>query len=281
MVPKISQTGAAQKSGDKSFEEISSSANDKRNVTSRGGLLAYVVDEPLSRFAESLRALKVAFDLDHPVQTATAGSAVQGRVIAFTSTLPQEGKSTVAANFARLMARAGVWTILVDADPRQPSLSRQLAPTAEAGLVDVVSGNCSIRDAIFFDQLTDLNFLPASGHARSVVHSSDLMGCTAMKRLIEILQRHYSCVIIDLPPLAPVVDVHATVNFVDSYVYVIEWGRTTVDVVSHHLGRAMNIHDRLLGVILNKANTKQLNRYEECYGSSHYKKYYSRYGYTA
>ena len=205
MLPKISETGAARK-------RVSSSANDDHcKVIPRGGLLAYVVDEPSSRFAESLRGLKVAFD--HGWQTASAGSVAQGRVVAFTSTLVQEGKSTVAANFARLMARAGERVILVDADLRRPSLSRELAPHAEAGLVDVVGGDCSVRDAIFVDQLTHLNFLPASAHARSVMDSSDLMGCAAMKRLIEMLQRNYSCVIIDLPPLAPIVDVQATRQF--------------------------------------------------------------------
>ena len=264
-LPKISGTSATPK-------PISSNANDQRNVISRGGLLAHVVDEPSSRFAESLRALKLAFDLDW--QTATTDPITQGRVVAFTSTLLQEGKSTVAANFARLMARSGVRAILIDADLRQPSLSRRLAPHAGAGLVDVVGGNCSIRDAICVDQLTDLDFLPASAGARNVMHSCDYMTCAAMKRLIEVLQRHYSCVIIDLPPLAPIVDVQATVNFVHSYVYVVEWGRTTVDVVSHHLGRA-NIQHRLLGVILNKANTKQLDRYEKYY-ASYSGKYYSR-----
>jgi polysaccharide biosynthesis transport protein len=273
MLPKISETEAPRK-------RVSSSAKDDHcKVIPRGGLLAYVVDEPSSRFAESLRGLKVAFD--HGWQTASAGSVAQGRVVAFTSTLVQEGKSTVAANFARLMARAGERVILVDADLRRPSLSRELAPHAEAGLVDVVGGDCSVRDAIFVDQLTHLNFLPASAHARSVMDSSDLMGCAAMKRLIEMLQRNYSCVIIDLPPLAPIVDVQATVSFVDSYVYVIEWGRTTVDVVSHHLGRATNIQDRLLGVILNKANTKQLDRYEENYGSLDCGKYNLHSGHAA
>ncbi len=279
MVPTISETGSARRRSN----ILSGGADDRYDAPSEGGLLAYAVDAPLSRFAELLRALKVACDIDRPVQTVTAapaGPAVRGRVIAFTSTLPREGKSTVAANFARLMARGGVGTILVDADLRQPSLSWQLAPDAAAGLVDVVNGDCSIRDAILADQLTGLNFLPASGHARSMAHSSDVMGCTAMKRIVESLQSQYNCVIVDLPPLAPVVDVLATVKFVDSYVYVIEWGRTTVDMVWHHLGRAMNIHDRLLGVILNKANTKRLHRYEEYYGYSHYKTYNSRYGYT-
>jgi succinoglycan biosynthesis transport protein ExoP len=274
MVPTISEARPARR-----HSEASPGANDQYEA-SGGGLLAYVVDEPTSRFAESLRALKLAFDHGHSAQkltAGTAGSAPQGRVIAFTSTLPQEGKSTVAANFARLMARAGVRAILVDADLRQPSLSWQLAPDATAGLVDAVNGNCSVRDAIFVDQLTGLNFLPASGHAQSVAHSSDLISCSTMKRIVESLKKHYSCVIVDLPPLAPVVDVQATATFVDSYVYVIEWGRTTVDVVSHHLGRATNIHDRLLGVILNKTNTKKLNRYEECYDDSSY----SRYGYAA
>jgi succinoglycan biosynthesis transport protein ExoP len=245
----------------------------------RTALLAYAVDNPLSRYTECLRALRLACDFNVPARTTSEGSPAQGRVIAFTSTIPKEGKSTVAANFARLMAPAG--TILVDADLRQPSLSRQLVPNAKAGLVEVITGNSPIRDVIHLDELTDLHILPASGPSELPAPSSDVIGSTGMKRLIEFLRHRYNYVVIDLPPLAPAVDVQATIDFVDSYMYVIEWGRTPADLVLHHLGRSPTIHDRLLGVILNKANTRQLNHYEKAYGSSQYTKLYSRYRYAA
>ncbi len=90
----------------------------------------------------------------------------------------------------------------------------------------------------------------------------------------------FDYIIIDLPPLAPVVDVRATASLVDSYVYVIEWGRTKIDLVEHNLSRASGVYDRLLGTVLNKADTNVLGRYEGYHGNYYYKKYYARYGYS-
>jgi polysaccharide biosynthesis transport protein len=80
--------------------------------------------------------------------------------------------------------------------------------------------------------------------------------------------------------MAPVVDVRVTSSFVDSYVYVVEWGRTKIDVVRHNLRGAPEIADKLLGVVLNKADTKLLARYESYQGRYYYQKYYARYGYV-
>ena len=74
-------------------------------------------------------------------------------------------------------------------------------------------------------------------------------------------------------------DVRATANIVDCYVYVVEWGKTGINLVQHQLAGMPEVHSRLLGVVLNKANTKVLERYEYYYGSYYHKKYYSRYGY--
>jgi succinoglycan biosynthesis transport protein ExoP len=87
-------------------------------------------------------------------------------------------------------------------------------------------------------------------------------------------------VVVDFPPLAPVVDVRATTNIVDSYIYVIEWGRTRMNLVQHQLGGAPELYERLLGVVLNKANVRVLERYEYYYGKYYHKKYYARYGYA-
>jgi succinoglycan biosynthesis transport protein ExoP len=87
-------------------------------------------------------------------------------------------------------------------------------------------------------------------------------------------------VIVDLPPLAPIVDVRATSKFIDSYFMVVEWGETKVDVVQHALSSADTVYDNLNGVILNKTDMNSLTRYDIHRDKYYFNKYYKRYGYT-
>jgi succinoglycan biosynthesis transport protein ExoP len=86
--------------------------------------------------------------------------------------------------------------------------------------------------------------------------------------------------VVDLPPLAPIVDTRATAHLVDSFVFVIEWGRTKIDVVEHALGHAPGIYDKLLGVVLNKVDMNIFGRYASHREDYYYNKHYTRYGYT-
>jgi polysaccharide biosynthesis transport protein len=237
-----------------------------------GGSFRRVIDEPLSAFAEGFRAVKVAADI--------SGSIKRNKVIGITSSLPHEGKSTVACNFAELIAHGGSKVILIDGDLRNPALTRRLGSGADIGLLQVIGGKCELSQAIYTDSLTGLAFLPAVIESR-LAHSSEILASEAFRQLVDGLRKTYDYIIIDFPPLAPVVDVRATINIVDSYVFVIEWGRTRIKLVQRQLCSAPEISDRLLGVVLNKANTKILNRYEDYYGSYYYRKdYYAAYGYT-
>lgn len=235
------------------------------------GLFRHVIREPLSSFAEGFRAVKVAADI--------SGAIKENKVIGVTSSMPSEGKSTAACNLAELIAHGGGKVILVDGDLRNPTLSRKLVPNPEIGLLEVLGRKIDLRQAIYTDDVTSLAFLPAVIESR-LAHSSEILASEAFKHLIDELRKTYDYIIIDLPPLAPVVDVRATIKVVDSYVFVIEWGRTRLNMVQRQLGSAPEIFDRLLGVILNKANVKILDRYEDYYGRYYYKKYYARYGYT-
>jgi succinoglycan biosynthesis transport protein ExoP len=100
-----------------------------------------------------------------------------------------------------------------------------------------------------------------------------------MKRLFESIRGTFDRVIVDLSPLAPVVDVRTTTQLVDSYMFVIEWGRTKIATVDHALANTPGVYENLLGVILNKANINVLSRYESYRGNYYYNRYYSRYGY--
>ncbi len=138
-------------------------------------MLWYVVDSPFSRFTEAIRSIKVAVDLNSAVK--------ESKIIGITSSLPNEGKSTVSANFAQLIAHAGGRVLLVDLDLRNPSLSRSLAPDA-AGLVDIISGKSAFADAIWTDLATNVTFLPA-GATPKMLHTSEIVASAAMKKFFD------------------------------------------------------------------------------------------------
>jgi polysaccharide biosynthesis transport protein len=252
----------------------SDSAEGRRlRLSNRAPLLRQVVDDPLSPFAEAFRSIKIAADI--------RGSGRINQVIGITSTLPGEGKSTVASNLAELMAHSGKRVILLDGDLRNPTLTRLMSPHAKSGVLEVLSGRTTLAEAIFVDEQTGLSFLPAVLTSR-VVHTNEVLASSALKDLVESLRKTHDYVIIDFAPLAPVVDVRATTDLVDCYIYVIEWGRTRKNLVQQHLLSAPELCDRLLGVVLNKADVRVMGRYENYDGTYYYGgKYYGRYGHSA
>jgi exopolysaccharide transport family protein len=223
---------------------------------------------PTSRFAESIRSIRFAIDLD-PTKTPS-------KVVGLTSTLPNEGKSTIAASLAQLLANSGKRVIVVDCDLRNPSLSASLAPDVGAGITDVLSGARSLEDTIWSDTATGLDFLP--GRRGALANTSDILSTNETKKLFDQLRATYDYVIVDLPPLAPIVDVRATTALIDSFVLVVEWGGTTTDVVEHALNAAPNVYDALLGTVLNKADMKAMKRYASHIGDYYNDEHYSRYG---
>lgn len=236
----------------------------------RENRLRYAVNAPFSRYAEAIRSVKVAADL--------GGVLKSHRVIGVTSTLPNEGKSTIAANLAHLIADAGGSVVLVDADLRNPSLSRRFAPNA-LGLMGAVMGYVSPSEAIVPIPSSTLHFMPAGARAR-LPHTSELLASPALKSCADALRGRYDYVVVDLSPVIPVVDVRATGHFIDTYVYVVEWGKTKIEAIEQGLAEAQNVMDHLLGIVLNKVDLSVQARYEPYRGSAYQSKHYAKYGYT-
>ena len=235
----------------------------------RTGVLSGVIGTPFSRFAEAFRTIKVSIDLVSLTKPL--------KVIGITSTHPGEGKSTVAANLGRLISHAGGSAILLDCDLRNPSLTRSLAPAAEIGLLDVVSGKRLLKDVIWTDPATSLSFVPMVAKIR-LSHTNEILASASMKMLVDELRESYDYVLVDLPPLTPVVDVRSTNQIVDSYLYVIEWGGTAIDAVKSALSSAPLVYDNLLGVVLNKADLDAMQNYSRGGGYRYKDQYLERYG---
>jgi succinoglycan biosynthesis transport protein ExoP len=230
-----------------------------------------VVDSPLSRFTESIRAIKIAVDL---VSTDNAN-----KIIGIASSLPNEGKSTIALSLAQLIAHSGGRVILVDCDLRKPTLSRALAPDAKSGFIEIVSDKATFEDVLWTEPTTNLAFLPTVLPPR-LVHTSEILASDATRQMFDRLREAYDYVIVDLSPLAPVVDVRVMTPLIDSFVFVVDWGRTKIDVVEHALSTTRGVYDNLLGVVLNKVDMNALGRYENYHGSYYDSRYYAHYGYT-
>ncbi len=267
MLPKVKGQGTSR-----SRQPRTDYGGLKHRIIKRDQSLFWaVIDSPLSRFAESIRAIKIAADLHRSVKG--------GKVLAFTASLPNEGKSTTAVALAQSIASVGGRVLLLDADLRNPGLSRKLIPEARVGLLEVLANEVKIEDALCVDPDTRLVFLPAVVNER-MAHSSEVLACESMRILFERLRQAYDYIIVDLSPLAPVVDVRAMTHLVDSFVFVIEWGRTRIDVVEHALRMAPGVYDNLLGVVLNKADLNLLGRYESHRRQYYDNRHYSRYGYV-
>ena len=242
---------------------------DPRSIGSAPRIMHIVWDQPSSLYAEAIRAIKLTVD------QITAGKDGQdARVIGLTSCVANEGKSSIAAAMAMLIARSGARVVLVDCDVRNPTLSRALAPDARVGMLDVIAGASPLADAVWTDSARNLAFLPAV-HNAALPHSTEMLACDSAKSLFGMLQIKYDYVIVDLAPFAAGMDVRATSNLVDSYLLVIEWGATKVDAVQYALRHAPLVREHIIGAVLNKVDIAAMHRYDShgvdyYYGRSRY-----------
>lgn len=227
-------------------------------------LSRYVVDHPFSRFAETLRNIKVSIDV--------ARLTREIKVIGIVSSLPKEGKTTVAANFAQLVALTGHRTVLIDGDLHTRSLTRELAPNAKSGLVEALNDPASLGYHVQRSKETGLDFLPSVVASR-MVNSADVIGSKAMAELLKVLREHYEYIVIDLAPVMPVADSKAVSFLIDAMVYVIEWGQTTRSALQESVSGSEVLQKKLLGAVLNRANPKMLKRIE-AYKGKHHNSYY-------
>ncbi|TCL71124.1 polysaccharide biosynthesis tyrosine autokinase [Rhizobium sp. BK251] len=231
-------------------------------------IMRIAVEAPRSSFAETLRNAKLASDV-----------MLQGhssRVIGVVSALPGEGKSTTAANFAALLASSGKRTLLIDADLRNPGLTRMLKSSPQVGLIEAALGEVPWTSAVKVDQRTKLAILPVVLRDQ-LAHTSELLSSQGMLNLMESARKMFDYIVVDLAPLAPVIDAKAFSPQVDAFIYVAQWGSTPTSVVKNLLEQEPHINSKILGVILNKTDMSELTRYSEFGGTERYREKYISY----
>jgi capsular exopolysaccharide synthesis family protein len=222
------------------------------------------VHSPLSSYAESIRTLRSSIhmsDIDQPP-----------KVVSVTSSRPGEGKTTIALSLAISAASAGLKVALIDADLRHPSSSRFFGLEQEKGLVDMLVSNATADSGLRLHKELKLAIIPAGSKTHN---PPDVLASERMKEFVAHLKEKFDYVVLDTPPVGPVVDPVILANLVDATIFVVQWASTPRELIETSV-KQVSIRKRVAGVVLNLVNQDRAKKYggEYYYGKS-YDKYYS------
>jgi len=200
----------------------------------------YLVGRPMSAFTEALRVLRTVIvysKLDFSI-----------KVVAVTSALPDEGKTTISMCLARVAAMSGQRVCVVDCDLRKQSINDVIDIETDIGILQVLAGEAPWRSAIVRDPNSDAHVLPV---ATSGFTPRDVFGSDAMSRLIGELRSHYDLVILDCAPILAVAETRVLVKHADTVVIVARAGRSHIGAVRTAVAQTEAAGGKVLGVALN------------------------------
>lgn len=187
-----------------------------------------VVSAPMSLYAETFRKLRAAVDVGLSALPTPQSDDRRGRVILVCSALQAEGKSTTAIALARTYAMAGIKTLLIDADMRKPTIGPRLDVDDNPGLIRYINRPRGQEDFTVEparDPLSQLVVIPAG--PRSSTPTDQLLNGKAFRTLINLAQKSFDIIILDSPPLLPVVDTRYLARHADAIVHVVRYATTT------------------------------------------------------
>ena len=232
----------------------------RRQKKRRMTLEDFVLEKPTSVYSEAVRSLLAWLDslnVDRPP-----------KVVLVTSAIPGEGKTVFAVSLARVAARSGRKTILVDCDLRQWTDGSSINGTN--GLVDFLSDRRTLEQVVQKDLKSDLHVITRGGNCAA---PSDLLSSQRMSELLAFLPKWYDLVVIDSPPVLAASDARILSRMANQTVFLVRWARTSREIASEGLKEIMDAGADVAGVVLTQANLRKVGSY----GYGGLRPYYGRY----
>lgn len=234
----------------------------ERAEPARAGAGSRLIAEaaPKSQAAEAYRTLRTNIQfaaLDRPVRT-----------IVITSTIPEEGKTTTAANFAVVIAQAGSRVCLIDTDLRRPTLHHLFGVSNERGLTNALVEGLPLAKIAQATRVPNLSVV-TSGPLPPV--HGELVGSKRMRDLLDASVSDFDLVLCDTPPVMAVSDAVALSAQCDGVILVVRVGAASADAVRRTAEQIESVGGRILGVLLNRADMRRDGHYSD------YFRYYHEY----
>ena len=241
-----------------------------------GRMISHFV--PKSTAAESYRALRTNISfmkMERDIKT-----------IVFTSSSPQEGKTTVSINLAMAMAQAGHKTLLIDGDFRRPVISKIFGIPSVPGMADVILGNYAWRDTVrsitdlMMGQMTTDELMATPGLDNLFIlpsgtiapNPAELVGTKINREILREAHEEYEFVIVDAPPVLAATDAVIWGSMADGVVLVYQVGKIARGALKRAKAQIDNVKVSILGVVLNGLKAEISPDYE------YHDKYYYYYG---
>lgn len=224
----------------------------------------YVLAKPHSAFAEAFRSIRASL--------MATGEPI--RVLALSSALPGEGKTTSALCLARTLAMGGARVLVVDCDLRRRAVGRILPDTPEAGLVEVLTGQVDWRSVIHHDAASGADFLPVSGRPLTV---ADLFDTPAMDKLLAELRGVYSLVILDTAPVLAIAETRVIAAKADAVLFLVRWRKTPGPASEAAIRQLEAVGAHVAGAVLTQVDVREQARTGFGDPGLHYKAYRAYY----
>lgn len=230
--------------------ELNGSAPDKDTLVTK--------TEPKSMAAEAFRSLRTNLHF-------TAINK-EKKIMLFTSTFAQEGKSTITANEAVVISQTGAKVLIVDCDLRRSSLHEKFGHSKTPGLTEILTGDVTFDKAKHNTGIPNLDLITAG---TTPPNPSELLGSEAMQQLLITQRDQYDYILIDAPPALTVTDAPVLATISDIVIFIIEAGRVPIKAAQHVRETLAALQISIGGIIINDKTGKG-----ETYGY-----YGNRYGY--
>ncbi len=222
----------------------------------------YLLEKPLSVYTEAIRSIFTSLqlsDVDNPPKT-----------VLITSSVPEEGKTSLALSLAAFAARSSQRVLLMDLDLRHPNVHRQLGVRPTTGFVEYMAGERTLDEVIVHDERTGVDYLPIR---RQTPNPTDLLGSRRMRETLETLRERYDFIVIDSAPILGVTDSRVIARVVDKVLFVIRWERTDDKTAQNALKHLEEARADIAGAVLTLVDVKKHAQY----GYGDVAQYYSKY----
>ncbi len=225
----------------------------------RGGMALLAEHGQDDMFSESYRNLRSAL-LFLPYE------GERPKTLLITSALPNEGKSTIAANLAKSLALGGSRVLLVDGDMRKGKLHTMLELREGPGFSDLLANPALHEKVMQTNSLSNLKFVPRGTGSDS---PGDLLLKPELDNLLAKWRQEFDYVLIDSPPVFAADDVTALANKVDGTLFVVRRRFSSEKAVREALELLLRRQARVLGLVFNRADASARSYYYYKYGEYH------------
>ena len=225
----------------------------------------FLIQDPLSAYAESMRYIRASI--------AISAMEEQTKTVTISSSLPDEGKTSLTLSLGRMSALSGDRTLVIDGDFRRRQLTASAGLDPETCLVEYLSGECELEDAIYREDHSGLDLLALTLNGRTLY---DVFGTRAFDSLLDELKQKYDLILIDTAPLLLIAEAGVIASKTDKTILIVRWMRSRRSSVRRSLEMLKSMKADVLGIGLNMVDlSKKRHHTEQASTSTAYRKYYT------